>query len=206
MLAFRNLVRGKFYDVPSGEAIAEAMDVKVVGDDPVFPEGTPLWYYVLREAEMTVRGRGTWPGRRRDRGGGLRRPTPVGRRLPRRSEKPNLPDVSGGDFRIGDLLVAADQPQVDEPRPPAEQPYRGGEVRPLPTNNFTGRDPTRGGTASTNNFTEQMTLLMSDPGGTASSNNFTEQMTKNAAFGRGLDRFDEPDHRGSRPCHCGFAP
>ena len=32
VLAFRNLVRGKFYDLPSGEAIAEAMDVPVVGD------------------------------------------------------------------------------------------------------------------------------------------------------------------------------
>ena len=28
MLAFRNLVRGKFYDVPSGEAIAGAMGVE----------------------------------------------------------------------------------------------------------------------------------------------------------------------------------
>ena len=31
VLAFRNLLRGKFYDLPSGEAIAEAMGVKVVG-------------------------------------------------------------------------------------------------------------------------------------------------------------------------------
>ena len=53
-------------------------------------------------------GRGTRPGRRRDRGGGLRRPTPVGERN-QDDRKPNLPDVSGGDFRIGDLLVAADQ-------------------------------------------------------------------------------------------------
>ena len=52
VLAFRNLVRGKFYDLPSGEAIAGAMGVPVVGL-PYFPEGTPLWYYILREAEMT---------------------------------------------------------------------------------------------------------------------------------------------------------
>ena len=50
VLAFRNLVRGKFYDLPSGEAIAGAMGVTVVGE-PDFPEGTPLWYYMLREAE-----------------------------------------------------------------------------------------------------------------------------------------------------------
>jgi hypothetical protein len=40
-------------------------------------------------------------------------------------ETPNLPDVSGGDFRIGDLLVAADQPPIVEPQPPAEQPRYG---------------------------------------------------------------------------------
>ena len=34
VLAFRNLVRGKFYDLPSGEAIAGAMGVPVVGDEP----------------------------------------------------------------------------------------------------------------------------------------------------------------------------
>ena len=55
VLAFRNLVRAKFYDMPSGEAIAEAMGVPVVGE-PVFAEGTPLWFYILREAEMTTGG------------------------------------------------------------------------------------------------------------------------------------------------------
>ena len=34
VLAFRNLVRAKFYDVPSGEAIAGAMGVEVVGESP----------------------------------------------------------------------------------------------------------------------------------------------------------------------------
>ena len=56
VLAFRNLVRGKFYDLPSGEAVAGAMGVDVVGDEPEFDEGTPLWYYVLREAELTSGG------------------------------------------------------------------------------------------------------------------------------------------------------
>ena len=32
VLAFRNLVRAKFYDLPSGEAIAEAWVPGVVGD------------------------------------------------------------------------------------------------------------------------------------------------------------------------------
>ena len=69
------------------------------------------------------------------------------------------------------------------------------------TNNFTEQlTLLLGGTVSTNNFTGQMTPLL---GGTASTNSFTEYTTKNAAFGGGLDRFDEPDHRGSRPCRRG---
>jgi hypothetical protein len=129
VLAFRNLVRSKFYDVPSGEAIAGAMGVPVVGE-PVFPEGTPLWYYILREAEMTTGGAELGPV-----GGGIVAEVFVDLlRLDSgytKIDKPNLPDVSGGDFRIGDLLVAADQPQKDEPRPPAAQPRGGGEGRPI---------------------------------------------------------------------------
>ena len=107
VLAFRNLVRAKFYDVPSGEAIAEAMGVPVVGE-PYFPEGTPLWYYILREAEMTTGGAELGPV-----GGGIVAEVFVdllrSERGTKTIKKPNLPDVSGGDFRIGDLLVAADQ-------------------------------------------------------------------------------------------------
>jgi Animal haem peroxidase len=126
VLAFRNLVRAKFYDLPSGEAIAAAMDVPVVGE-PVFPEGTPLWFYVLREAEVTTGGAELGPV-----GGGIVAEVFVDLlRLDggtKKIKKPNLPDVSGGDFRIGDLLVAADQPQNYEPRPPVAQPCRGPEV------------------------------------------------------------------------------
>ncbi len=123
VLAFRNLVRAKFYDVPSGEDIAGAMYVPVTGD-PVFPEGTPLWYYVLREAELTTGGAELGPV-----GGGIVAEVFVDLlRMNggiRTVEEPNLPDVSGGDFRIGDLLVAADQPPIVEPQPPAEQPRYG---------------------------------------------------------------------------------
>ena len=118
VLAFRNLVRGKFYDLPSGEAIAGAMKVRVVGD-PVFPEGTPLWYYVLREAEVS----GCVTHKPCEPGQGGAELGPVGGRIvaevfvdllrldggTENVRTPNLPDVSGGDFRIGDLLVAADQ-------------------------------------------------------------------------------------------------
>ena len=83
------------------------MGVPVVGE-PYFPEGTPLWYYILREAEMTTGGAELGPV-----GGGIVAEVFVdllrSERGTKTIKKPNLPDVSGGDFRIGDLLVAADQ-------------------------------------------------------------------------------------------------
>ncbi len=152
VLAFRNLLRAKFYDMPSGEAVAEAMGIpeEQIIRDPLFPEGTPLWFYVLREAEMTEVKVPAEPGTTMNEPGTTMKVTgaelgPVGGGIVaevfvdllrlnsgyQTVEKPNLPDVSGGDFRIGDLLVAADQPQGEEPQPPAEQPCRGGGVRPI---------------------------------------------------------------------------
>jgi hypothetical protein len=137
VLAFRNLLRAKFYDMPSGEAVAEAMGFEPLRDadgnlvPPTFPEGTPLWFYILREAEVTSGGEELGPV-----GGGIVAEVFVD--LLRQDNqktiyqtKVNLPDVSGGDFRIGDLLVAADQPQGEEPQPPAEQPCQGGGVGPI---------------------------------------------------------------------------
>jgi hypothetical protein len=121
VLGFRNLLRAKFYDMPSGEAVAEAMGFEPLRDPvtgelvaPLFPEGTPLWFYILREAEVTSGGAELGPV-----GGGivaevfvdLLREEGKHQRTP-----PRLPDVSGGDFRIGDLLVAADQLQSVMPR------------------------------------------------------------------------------------------
>ena len=106
MLGFRNLVRGKFYDLPSGEAIAKAMGVPVVGT-PAFPEGTPLWYYILREAEQTSGGAELGPV-----GGGIVAEVIVDlmqlKSGKKKIDKPTLPDVSGGDFRSA-TVVAADQ-------------------------------------------------------------------------------------------------
>jgi hypothetical protein len=107
-----------------------AMGFEPIRDPVNFPEGTPLWFYILREAEMTSGGAELGPV-----GGGivaevfvdLLRVDGVAKKV----QEPNLPDVSGGDFRIGDLLVAADQPQVAEPPPPAAYPCRGREGRPI---------------------------------------------------------------------------
>ena len=108
VLAFRNLLRAKFYDMPSGEDVAKAMGFTPLAN-PTFAEGTPLWFYILREAEETTGGAELGPV-----GGGivaevfvdLLRDSGKHQRTP-----PRLPDISGGDFRIGDLLVAADQLQ-----------------------------------------------------------------------------------------------
>ena len=107
VLGFRNLLRAKSYDMPSGEDVAVAMGFEPIADPVNFPDGTPLWFYILREAEVTSGGAELGPV-----GGGivaevfvdLLREEGKHQRTP-----PKLPDVSGGDFRIGDLLVAADQ-------------------------------------------------------------------------------------------------
>jgi hypothetical protein len=69
-LAQRNLLRHLTWRVPSGQAIAAAMGVPLLGDaelielhaaDPSFVRSTPLWYYVLKEAEMFASGRHLGP-------------------------------------------------------------------------------------------------------------------------------------------------
>jgi hypothetical protein len=55
VLAFRNMIRAKFYDMPSGQAVARAMGLPVITPEelnlgPAFATGTPLWYYLLAES------------------------------------------------------------------------------------------------------------------------------------------------------------
>ena len=66
VLGFRNMVRGFFYGLPSGQDVAAALGVPVIspGDVmagsqatagkilPGFETGTPLWFYVLAESEL----------------------------------------------------------------------------------------------------------------------------------------------------------
>jgi hypothetical protein len=64
-LAVRNLLRGRRVGLPTGQAVAEAMEVTPLTPDEIangddgetlrqhgFHETTPLWYYVLKEAEL----------------------------------------------------------------------------------------------------------------------------------------------------------
>lgn len=58
VLAFRNMIRAKFYDMPSGQEVAQRMGFKPLSDEQLSPlpagfeDGVPLWYYILREASV----------------------------------------------------------------------------------------------------------------------------------------------------------
>lgn len=127
ILAFRNLVRGHFYGLASGQDVAAAMGVPVVSPADALPDsvdsasisagfaaGTPLWYYILRESEMQGGTRlGTLGGRligdvftgaiAADKDGLLHDNSKTSRRwLP---EPPIAP--AEGQFTLADLLVFA---------------------------------------------------------------------------------------------------
>jgi heme peroxidase len=64
-LAERNLLRHLTWRIPSGQAIAGAMDAPAISDvdfselwaiHPRFVSATPFWYYVLKEADILGRG------------------------------------------------------------------------------------------------------------------------------------------------------
>jgi hypothetical protein len=58
-LAVRNMLRGKHVGLPSGQQVAKAMRVTALsnsslglGNDPGWGGEAPLWYYILKEAEL----------------------------------------------------------------------------------------------------------------------------------------------------------
>lgn len=61
VLAFRNMSRGVFYGLPSGQAVAAELGFPVITPEtlnlgPGFETGTPLWMYVLAESERMTNG------------------------------------------------------------------------------------------------------------------------------------------------------
>jgi hypothetical protein len=112
-LAYRDLVRGEALNLPSGEAIARAMGVEPFSKDEVgldkmgWNSETPLWYYILREAEVRYRGE-----RLGEVGGrivaevllGLIDGDPNSYRNAGIEWRPELPGVQEGHFTIADLL------------------------------------------------------------------------------------------------------
>ncbi|MBG6135509.1 peroxidase family protein [Longispora fulva] len=118
-LAQRNLLRHLTWSMPSGQAIAAYMGTPVLGD-AAFPEltaynlklqkNTPLWYYVLREAQLQQDGL-----RLGAVGGtivaevflGLLELDPSSWLNQRPDWRPTLPSRVAGDFRMVDLLTFA---------------------------------------------------------------------------------------------------
>ena len=117
-LAARNLLRAKALQVPSGQAVARAMDVPALSNDdlgvpadPGWDGQAPLWFYVLKEAELQHQGT-----RLGDVGGRIVAEVLVGLLCHNREsffhldpgfrpEPPIAPEP--GTFRVGDLLAWA---------------------------------------------------------------------------------------------------
>lgn len=61
-LAFRNLKRGQSLGLPSGQDVARRLGVHVLsGAELAAPDPTPLWFYVLKEAELIAGGKHLGP-------------------------------------------------------------------------------------------------------------------------------------------------
>ncbi|MEV6305280.1 LysM peptidoglycan-binding domain-containing protein [Actinoplanes sp. NPDC051861] len=126
-LAVRNLLRGYRLRMPTGQAVAELLEVRVLSKDDVlaaagsqaqrralqagdFQSRTPLWYYILAESQHVHKGARLGPV-----GSTIVAEVLIG--LVRRSEdsilklphwRPTLPSARPGTFELTDLLRLAD--------------------------------------------------------------------------------------------------
>lgn len=113
-LASRNLMRHVNFGIPSGQAIARVMNVRVLTPAQLaeltpfgMEKSTPLWYYILKEAEVFESGRRMGPVGGRIVGEvfiGLLKADRDSYLTVNRNWKPTLPSAKAGDFEITDLL------------------------------------------------------------------------------------------------------
>lgn len=113
-LASRNLMRHVNFGLPSGQAIARVMGVQVLTPTQLaelapfgMDRSTPLWYYILKEAEVIENGLRMGPVGSRIVGEvfiGLLRADKDSYLSVNRNWKPTLPSATPGDFEITDLL------------------------------------------------------------------------------------------------------
>jgi hypothetical protein len=106
-LGLLNMLRGRSLQLPSGQAVAAAMGTAVPDDQLGLVGVTPLWFYLLREAEVLADGRRLGPT-----GGRIVAEVLVGllkgdassflRQEP--AWRPQLPAASEGTFTMVDLL------------------------------------------------------------------------------------------------------
>jgi hypothetical protein len=115
-LAYRDLERGVDCDLPSGEAVARLLGLTPLSKDATglrafgWHGETPLWYYVLKEAEVQHAG-----DRLGDVGGrivaevllGLIEGDPLSYRNMDSRWRPTLPAARDDDFTMADLLTFA---------------------------------------------------------------------------------------------------
>lgn len=116
-LASRNLMRHVNFGIPSGQAIARVMNVRVLTPAQLaeltpfgMEKSTPLWYYILKEAEVFESGRRLGPVGGRIVGEvfiGLLQADRDSYLSVNRNWKPTLPSAKRGDFEITDLLKFA---------------------------------------------------------------------------------------------------
>ncbi len=116
-LASRNLMRHVNFGIPSGQAIARVMNVRVLTAAQLaelapfgMEKSTPLWYYILKEAEVFESGRRLGPVGGRIVGEvfiGLLQADKDSYLSANRNWKPTLPSAKRGDFEITDLLKFA---------------------------------------------------------------------------------------------------
>jgi hypothetical protein len=106
-LAFVDLLRAKALGLPSGQAVAAAMGTSAPDSQLGLPGPTPLWYYLLREAEVLADGRRLGPT-----GGrivaevlvGLLQADPSSFLRAAPAWTPELPAAEAGRFTMADLL------------------------------------------------------------------------------------------------------
>ena len=118
-LAVRDLARGGATGLPSGEAVADAMGVPALsreetGLDPAaFPDGTPLWLYILKEAEHRAGGERLGPVGGRIVGEvlvGLIHADPAAQPVVQPGWQPTLPAAEPGTFTMADLIALSGAP------------------------------------------------------------------------------------------------
>ena len=116
-LASRNLMRHVNFGIPSGQAIAKRMGVRALTPaqlDELKPfdmeRSTPLWYYIMKEAEIMEKGLRLGPVGGRIVGEvfiGLLKADETSYLSAQPRWKPVLPSATPNDFRITDLLTFA---------------------------------------------------------------------------------------------------
>lgn len=116
-LASRNLMRHVNFGIPSGQAIARVMGARVLTPEQLsefaqfnMQDYTPLWLYILKEAEVLEQGLRLGPVGGRIVGEvfiGLLKADKDSYLSANRNWRPTLPSAKRGDFEITDLLKFA---------------------------------------------------------------------------------------------------